>query len=215
MIGSSVPPLRFLHVGWHSPATMPIRPEHRFFYPIDWAQLSAVIRFGRARSRCEGCRTAARADDLPPRRWPLVGRQMSDRWRDGWGRRIRIAAEAHILGRIRRTRVVLTAAHRDHDTSNYVDANLAAFCQRCHMIHDWPEHQRRRWRTLFRRKALGDLFGGPYALKFAVKIQRSVLGSRDCSRPISVVGTAVCVSRKRPLVIHLAASVGVSKQSPS
>ena len=52
---------------------MPIRPEHRFFYPIDWAQLSAVIRFGR------------------------------------------------------------------------------------------PQHQRRRWRALFRRKAIGDLFGGPYA----------------------------------------------------
>ncbi|WP_279603292.1 hypothetical protein [Methylobacterium sp. E-046] len=29
-------------------------------------------------------------------------------------------------------------------------------------IHDRPERQKRRWRTLFRRKALGDLFGGPY-----------------------------------------------------
>jgi DNA-binding MarR family transcriptional regulator len=28
------------------------------------------------------------------------------------------------------------------------------------MLHDRAEHQRRRWRTLFRRKALGDLFGG-------------------------------------------------------
>jgi hypothetical protein len=24
-------------------------------------------------------------------------------------------------------------------------------------------HQKRRWRTLFRRRALDDLFGGPYA----------------------------------------------------
>jgi nitrate/TMAO reductase-like tetraheme cytochrome c subunit len=60
-------------------------------------------------------------------------------------------------GCARRTRVVLAAAHRDHDT-----ANLSAFCQRCHMIHDRPEHRRRRWATLFRRKALGDLFRGPY-----------------------------------------------------
>jgi hypothetical protein len=30
---------------------MPIRREHRFFYPIDWPQLSAVIRFGRAQGR--------------------------------------------------------------------------------------------------------------------------------------------------------------------
>jgi hypothetical protein len=30
------------------------------------------------------------------------------------------------------------------------------------MVHDRPEHQRRRWMTLFRRKALGDLFRGSY-----------------------------------------------------
>lgn len=85
------------------------------------------------------------------------------RWRDGWGRRIRVAVEADILARTRRTRVVLAAAHRNHDTSDNADANLAAFCQRCHMIYDRAEHQRRRWTTLFRRKALGDLFSGPYA----------------------------------------------------
>ena len=67
-----------------------------------------------------------------------------------------------ILGNLRRTRVVLAAAHRDHNTANNANANLAAFCQRCHMIHDRPEHRRRRWITLFRRKALGDLFRGPY-----------------------------------------------------
>jgi hypothetical protein len=34
---------------------MPIRPKHRFFYPIDWAQLSGLIRFGRAKGCCEAC----------------------------------------------------------------------------------------------------------------------------------------------------------------
>lgn len=34
---------------------MPVRREHRFFYPIDWPQLSALARFGRAGGRCEGC----------------------------------------------------------------------------------------------------------------------------------------------------------------
>ena len=34
---------------------MPIRPEYRFLYPIDWLQLSATIRFGRAGGRCEHC----------------------------------------------------------------------------------------------------------------------------------------------------------------
>ena len=34
---------------------MPIRPENRFFYTIDWVQLSQVIRFERAKGYCEGC----------------------------------------------------------------------------------------------------------------------------------------------------------------
>jgi len=84
------------------------------------------------------------------------------RCRDGWGRRIRIATEADILGHIRQTRVVLATAHRDHDTSNNADANLNAFCQRCHMIQDRPENRQRCWRTLLRRKALGNLFDGQY-----------------------------------------------------
>ena len=41
-------------------------------------------------------------------------------------------------------------------------SNLKALCQRCHMLHDRPEHQRRRWFTLFRRRALGDLYQGRY-----------------------------------------------------
>jgi hypothetical protein len=67
-----------------------------------------------------------------------------------------------LLARARITKVVLAAAHRDHDTANNEDAKLAAFCQRCHMLHDRDEHRRRRWRTLFRCKAMGDLFQGPY-----------------------------------------------------
>ena len=101
---------------------MPIRPEHRFFYPIDWAQLSAVIRFGRAKGCCEGCgRPRGRmVYHLGDGRWWDA---QAGRWRDGWGRRIRIAAETDIIGRARRTRVVLAAAHRDHDTSNNADVN--------------------------------------------------------------------------------------------
>ncbi|MGH1572695.1 hypothetical protein ACRAWG_21010 [Methylobacterium sp. P31] len=142
---------------------MPIRREHRFFYPIDWPQLSAVIRFRRAGGRCEGCGRphGQRVFHLGDGRWwdaPAAT------WRDGRGRRVRLApCTVDVLAIVRTTRVLLAAAHRDHDTSNNADANLAAFCQRCHMIHDRPEHQRRRWATLFRRKALGDLFGGPYA----------------------------------------------------
>ena len=34
---------------------MPIRPEYRWLYPIDWLQLSAMIRFARVGGRCEHC----------------------------------------------------------------------------------------------------------------------------------------------------------------
>jgi hypothetical protein len=85
-------------------------------------------------------------------------------WRNGWGRRIRLKAGAvDVRALVRTTHVGLAAAHRDHDMSNKADANPAAFCQRCHMIHGRPKHKRRRWRALFRRKAPGDLFCGPYA----------------------------------------------------
>ena len=34
---------------------MPIRPQHRWLYPFDWPQLSAAIRFRRAKGLCEHC----------------------------------------------------------------------------------------------------------------------------------------------------------------
>lgn len=80
-------------------------------------------------------------------------------WRPSWLRPI--GAEA-ILGRVPRTRVVLATAHRHDDTANNAASNLAAWCQRGHLLHDRPEHHRRRWLALFRRKAMGRLFCGPY-----------------------------------------------------
>ena len=34
---------------------MPIQLRYRWLYPIDWPQLSAMIRFERAKGRCERC----------------------------------------------------------------------------------------------------------------------------------------------------------------
>ncbi len=50
----------------------------------------------------------------------------------------------------------------DHDPFNNVPENLAALCQRCHILHDKAEHLRRRRLTYLARRALGDLFTGPY-----------------------------------------------------
>jgi hypothetical protein len=34
---------------------MPIKPELRYHYPIDWLQVSRWVRFVRAQGRCEHC----------------------------------------------------------------------------------------------------------------------------------------------------------------
>ena len=130
---------------------MPIRPEYRWFYPIDWRQLSAVIRFQRAQGRCEGCGRphGGLVLHLGDGRWWDAEHGI---WRDGQGRRLRRRVLIPAEVRVRSTRVCLATAHRDHDPTNNRSRNLAALCQRCHM----------RWLGFFRRKALGDLFLGPY-----------------------------------------------------
>ena len=130
-------------------------------YPIDRPQLSAVISFGRAKGRCEacqhphGCTVYCLGDG---RRWDDEAASC----RDGSCGMVCIKVDnVDVLGEVRTTRVVLATGHRKHDTADKSSANLAAWCQRCHMLHDAPEHRRRRWVTLFQRKALGDLFRGP------------------------------------------------------
>jgi hypothetical protein len=141
---------------------MPIRPELRYLYPIDWSQVSRWVRFRRAQGRCEHCRrphgkTVLRLGDG---RWWDEERRL---WRDGQGRRVAAPTLAEREG-LGTTKVVLAAAHLDHDPSRCGRRyrNLKALCQRCHLLHDRPEHRRRIRLSLLRRRALGDLFTGPY-----------------------------------------------------
>ena len=141
---------------------MPIRPEYRWLYPIDWPQLSAEIRFRRAGGRCEACgRPHGRVVfALPDGHW---WDGVDGSWRTGRGRLLqRRIPKAEQLAALKATRVILATAHRDHDPTNNRPRNLVAFCQRCHLAHDREEHWRRRRLTLRRRKALGDLFLGAY-----------------------------------------------------
>lgn len=140
---------------------MPIRPDQIWFYPIDWRELSAEIRFNRAGSRCERC-------DRPHRKFIVHlgdGRwwdSLALVWRDGEGRRQRRRPD-HAIYHARTTYVVLACAHLDHDPTNNAPRNLAALCQRCHMLHDAAEHRWQRWWNAFRRRASGDLFLGRYS----------------------------------------------------
>ncbi len=55
------------------------------------------------------------------------------------------------------TRVVLASAHLDHDLGHNRPRNLAALCQRWHMLHEAREHRMTRWCKRFARRTTWDL----------------------------------------------------------
>ena len=103
---------------------MPIRPEQRWLYPIDWRELSAEIRFRRAGGRCEHCRRphGEIVCHLGDGRWWDGTEQV---WRDGRGRGLRRPPQ-HDEAALRLTRVILACAHLNHDPSDNRAKNLAA-----------------------------------------------------------------------------------------
>jgi hypothetical protein len=141
---------------------MPIRRELRSLYPTHWRELSRRVRFERAGGLCQGCGRphGAEVRCLPDGRWYDSARQT---WRDRRGRSARWP-DLEQGAQMRTTHVVLAAAHLDHDPANNRLHNLRSFCQRCHLIHDRPHHLARRRITYLLRRALGDLFLGPYGV---------------------------------------------------
>ena len=117
----------------------------------------------RAKGRCQarGRPHGATVRHLGDGRWWDHEQQA---WRDGRGRKVPSPALAEDAAPVRTTRVVLAAAHLDHNPTHCGrrHRNVRALCQRCHLLHDRPEHRRRIRLTLRRRRALGDLFAGPY-----------------------------------------------------
>lgn len=105
-------------------------PADRSNYPPDWEEISVYIRFVRAGGRCEGS----------PGIYPNCRAAHN---------------EPHpVTG----SKVVLTTAHLDHDTSNNNPVNLRAMCQRCHLTYDAEFHARNRARNRRRRQmAAGQL----------------------------------------------------------
>lgn len=139
---------------------MPIPPDLRPYYPPDWNEISAAVRFDRAQGRCEACDR--------PHGYTVTGLR-DGRWYDptrgDWRGPDGIPAlwpDIIDTSNARAWRVRLAACHRDHDPRNNAPANLLALCQRCHLIHDRPYHLRRRRLHYLLRRALGDLFLGPY-----------------------------------------------------
>src|SRR5206468_2733859 len=82
-------------------------------------------------------------------------------WRDRRGRAARWP-DLEDLTRQRTTRIVLAAAHVNHDPTRSGRRNLRAWCQACHLAHDRASHLLQRWITFRLRYARGDVFLGPY-----------------------------------------------------
>ena len=156
---------------------MPIRPEMRGFYPRDWQEISQKVRFARAAGVCQSCGRphGIQIRCLPDGRWFDAVRGT---WRNGRGRPSRWPDLVE-AAQIRHTRVVLAAAHLDHDPRNNRLRNLRGLCQRCHMIHDRPHHLAQRRITYLLRRALGDLFLGPYPVYFAAQMPQVLASNRS------------------------------------
>ena len=167
---------------------MPIKPELRYYYPIDWPQISHWVRFVRAKGRCEACGRPHGADGAPSGRWPLVGRGSSRPGATAGAARSPRLPWPRIC-RCRTTKVVLAAAHLDHDPAHCGrrHRNVRALCQRCHLLHDRPEHRRRIRLTLRRRRALGDLFSRPLPCLSEMTASRRNMAGRHDGAPLDQV----------------------------
>lgn len=141
---------------------MPIKPENKTRYPVNWKEIRARI-LERAGHKCERCNA--------PNRTLIARGTGSD---DGTymlanGGEVFDADTGEELGLARGseyqvarfTEVVLTIAHLDHTPENCADDNLQALCQRCHLRHDQALHQANAKATRRSRKAIGDLFAIP------------------------------------------------------
>ena len=104
--------------------------------------------------------SAARDGTALPAGRPLV-RPAGGTWRDRRGRAARWP-DLEDLTRQRTTRIVLAAAHLNHDPTRSGQRNLRAWCQACHLAHDRAWHLLQRWISYRLRYARGDLFLGPY-----------------------------------------------------
>lgn len=108
-------------------------------YPLDWLTAIRPRILQRADNKCEHCgleNGIVGYRDLAGNFW----RFPSDPPPSGW-----IAA-------LRLTKIVLTIAHLDHNIQHNTDDNLAALCQRCHLIHDAKHHARNAARTRRQRQ---------------------------------------------------------------
>jgi 5-methylcytosine-specific restriction endonuclease McrA len=125
---------------------MPIRKQD---YPTDWKDISLQVR-AEAGNRCEWCgahnksvirRYSKNEKVKAPKKYPGLDWIQYTSILETDGRVMR--PEDMSWARLRfhgLTKIILTVAHLDRDSTNNARENLAALCQRCHLRHDIHQH---------------------------------------------------------------------------
>jgi hypothetical protein len=112
---------------------MPI--NYKEYHP-KWSLISRLIRFARAKNRCEWC--GLRNGEY------VIRKPKGIVFKPDMGRVHEIIHRGYTYNQamtcVGATKVVLTVAHLDHDKTNNRFSNLAALCQRCHLQHDIKQH---------------------------------------------------------------------------
>lgn len=120
---------------------MPIKPENRARYPVNWNEIRKRI-LARAGHCCEQCHVPNRARIARGQNDDADTYMMDDA-------KVYCANTGEYLGQThmsdynvgRMTTVVLTIAHLDHTPEHCDDSNLRALCQRCHLAYDRDHHR--------------------------------------------------------------------------
>jgi hypothetical protein len=145
---------------------MPIRPENKALYPKDWSTVIRPTILARAGNCCERCKV--------PNGRTIVRRMFAGHHAYEMGEEVYDAMNGEILAigsnylcditEGREVKIVLTIAHLvDMNPAACSWDNLAALCQRCHLIHDQAHHAQTRRQTRRSMLACGDLFDGNHS----------------------------------------------------
>jgi hypothetical protein len=147
-------------------------PMDRSKYPDNWEEISARIRHERAKDECEQCGAPNHAwivrSDIDAAyylrldlerdcfRWPsgeVVGELPSEY---ATTPTVQVILTVHHIGATKPD----GSPGSPEDKMDCRDENLAALCQRCHLLADLPLHQAKRHVTLNRKKHEARLEAG-------------------------------------------------------
>ena len=116
---------------------MPIRPELKQFYGVEWKTITRPRILARAGDCCEQCKVPNHAVVLRvDAAWCLLD---GGTWRGGREEPAFAAASSY-----RVVRIVLTIAHLNHVAGDDRPENLKALCQWCHLNYDKLHHKETR-----------------------------------------------------------------------